>query len=173
MKAKDICQVSIGTVLISICAWISVPSAVPFTMQTFAVFCVLLILGGRKGTLAIFLYLLMGLAGLPVFSGFMGGPVVLLSVTGGYLIGFILIGSVYWLLSKVTKDLMRNKLLSLIVGLLACYLFGSIWLAINYGGINMLYKAVCIGVFPFIIPDAIKLLLAFYASRIIKRHIRY
>ena len=59
-------------VVICICSWITVPFAVPFTMQTFAVFRALLLLGGKLGTFSVVIYILMGMAGLPVFSGFRG-----------------------------------------------------------------------------------------------------
>jgi biotin transport system substrate-specific component len=48
------------------------------------------VLGMKKGTIAVLLYLLIGLAGVPVFSGFTAGPAKLFGPTGGYLIGFIL-----------------------------------------------------------------------------------
>ena len=81
-------------------AWITVPAAIPFTMQTFCIFLTLYILGGANGTKAILLYLLLGAIGLPVFSGFKAGLSVLAGPTGGYLIGFIFIGLSYRLGEK-------------------------------------------------------------------------
>lgn len=81
-------------------AWITVPAAIPFTMQTFCIFLTLYILGGANGTKAILLYLLLGAVGLPVFSGFKAGLSVLAGPTGGYLIGFIFIGLSYRLGEK-------------------------------------------------------------------------
>ena len=63
---RDITYIALGAVLIAVCSWIGIPTTVPFTMQTFAVFCVLSLLGGRRGTLAIVVYLLLGAAGMPV-----------------------------------------------------------------------------------------------------------
>ena len=73
----------------------TVPLTVPFTLQTFAVFAVLLILGGENGTMATAVYVIMGAIGLPVFSGFGGGPGIIFGKTGGYIIGFIFIGLIY------------------------------------------------------------------------------
>ena len=82
-------------------AWITVPAAIPFTMQTFCIFLTLYILGGANGTKAILLYLLLGAVGLPVFSGFKAGLSVLAGPTGGYLIGFIFIGLSYRLGERI------------------------------------------------------------------------
>ena len=73
-KTYDIVYIGIFAVLLAVCSWISLPFAVPFTLQTFGVFMTLETLGGKRGTMAILVFLLMGLVGLPVFSGFRGGP---------------------------------------------------------------------------------------------------
>ena len=66
----------------AVCAWISIPFGyIAFTMQTFAVMLALFTLGGKWGTASVFVYLLLGAVGLPVFSGFQGGLGVLLGVT--------------------------------------------------------------------------------------------
>lgn len=82
LSTADMSYIAMMTVVIAVCSWIYVPSAVPFTMQTFGVFCALGLLGGRRGFLAVLLYVLMGAAGLPVFSGFTGGLGQLLGPTG-------------------------------------------------------------------------------------------
>ena len=69
-KTLDLVYCSIGAALIAICSWISIPTAVPFTLQTFAVFLVLLLLGGKRGTIATLIYVLLGAVGAPVFAGF-------------------------------------------------------------------------------------------------------
>ena len=79
--------------LLAICAWISVPLAdAAVTLQTFGVFLCLGTLGGKRGTTAILVYLLLGAVGLPVFSGFRGGFEALLGTTGGYLTGVLVSG---------------------------------------------------------------------------------
>ena len=73
MKTRDMAYIALMAVLISVCSWLSVPSVIPFTMQTFGVFCALLLLGGKRGSIAVLLYIVMGAVGLPVFSNFTGG----------------------------------------------------------------------------------------------------
>ena len=80
----DMAYIAMMAVIITLCAWISVPITpqVSFTMQTFAVFCALGLLGGRRGSTAVLLYILMGAVGLPVFSGMAGGIGKLLGPKG-------------------------------------------------------------------------------------------
>ena len=89
-RAKDIAYIAVFTALIAVGAWIAIPTPVriDFTLQTLGVFLAIGILGGRRGTLAITAYLLLGAVGAPVFSGFAGGLSALVSPSGGYLIGF-------------------------------------------------------------------------------------
>ena len=89
MQTLDMAYIGLFAVVIAICSWISIPTVVPFTLQTFAVFLAVAVLGGKRGTLAVIVYVLLGAVGLPVFSGFKGGIGVLLNTTGGYIIGFV------------------------------------------------------------------------------------
>ena len=82
-KAYDLVLIALFAALMALCAWVTVPYAVPFTMQTFGVFLALLLLGGKRGTICMAVYLLLGAVGLPVFSGFRGGVGALVGSTGG------------------------------------------------------------------------------------------
>ena len=73
LKTVDMAYIALFAVLITICSWISIPAAVPLTFQTFGVFLAVGVLGGKRGTLSVVTYLLLGAVGLPVFSGFRGG----------------------------------------------------------------------------------------------------
>lgn len=72
-STRDLCFCAIGAALIAVCAWISIPADVPFTLQTFAIFAVCGLLGGKRGTVSVLVYLLLGAVGAPVFAGFRGG----------------------------------------------------------------------------------------------------
>ena len=95
LSITSMIYIALMAVIITICSWISIPGPVPFTLQTFAVFTALLLLGTRDGLISIVVYLLLGAVGVPVFSGFSGGIGHLLGPTGGYLIGFIVMGFVF------------------------------------------------------------------------------
>ena len=71
-KTRDIVFIGIFAALIAICSWISIPTTVPFTLQTMGVFTAVGLLGGKRGSLAVLVYILLGLVGLPVFAGFSG-----------------------------------------------------------------------------------------------------
>ena len=167
-KVLDLVYVAIGAALIAICSWISIPTAVPFTLQTFAVFFVLLALGGERGTLATLVYVLLGAVGVPVFAGFSGGIGVLLRNTGGYIIGFLFTGLIYILFTKFFKKNIVMKVVALVLGLAVCYAFGTAWFMHVYmkssGEVGLLtVLGWC--VFPFIIPDLLKLALAVVISK--------
>ncbi|MFR0734721.1 MAG: biotin transporter BioY [Oscillospiraceae bacterium] len=105
---------------------------VPFTLQTFGVFAALGLLGGKRGTIAIALYLVLGAVGLPVFSGFRGGFGVLLGTTGGYIFGFLLSGLLYWALTALLGNKGWVRLLAMVLGLLLCYAAGTGWFLLVY-----------------------------------------
>ena len=73
LNTADMAYIALFAVAIAICSWISVPAPVPFTLQTFGVFLAAAGLGGKRGTLAVLVYLALGMAGVPVFAGFQGG----------------------------------------------------------------------------------------------------
>lgn len=153
--------------LTAVCAWISIPVLdIAFTMQTFAVFMTLGILGGKWGSVSILIYLGMGTVGLPVFSGFQGGVGALVGVTGGYIWGFLVSGLVYWGLERLCKPV------AMIAALLACYLCGSLWFLV-YAGSGVGFAAVVLKcVVPYLIPDAVKLTLALRLSGRIRRQLK-
>lgn len=156
---------SLFAALTAICAWISVPlPAVSFTMQTFAVLLALGVLGGRWGSMTVLLYLLLGIIGLPVFAGFRGGAACLLEPTGGFLWGFLLGALVFRLTQKL------GTLPAMVCCLAVSYLCGSWWFSV-YAGTD-LPGAMTVCVLPWLIPDGIKLALAYTVSKRLVRSIR-
>ena len=150
--------------LLALCAWISIPVAdIAFTLQTFGVFLTLGLLGGKRGSSAILIYLLLGAAGMPVFSGFRGGIGMLAGVTGGYLWGFLFSGLTYWTLERI------GKLPAMVGGLFVCYLCGSLWFYLYAGGGIWVILLRC--VVPYLIPDGIKIALAYSLSSRLSRHL--
>jgi biotin transport system substrate-specific component len=161
-KAKDISLIALFSAIIVICSLITIPSAIPFTLQTFAIFLCLNILGAKKGIISILIYIFLGVIGLPVFSGFNGGIGALLNVTGGYIIGFIFSALTFWWVTFVFNK-KPKKLINLIasfMGLIVCYIFGTLWYVLLYiknGDTMSFTSALTICVLPFIIPDILKI----------------
>ncbi|NLY87292.1 MAG: biotin transporter BioY [Clostridiales bacterium] len=160
-------------IIIAITGMISIPSVVPFTMQTAGIFLALLLLGGFRGTISVLIYILLGVLGLPVFSGFSSGIGILAGPTGGYIVGFILMGIVYKLIipeiqnKQKNKQLLRKQIIALLLGLIVCYTFGTLWFVKAYMGafsIKSVISALSICVVPFIIPDLLKMWFAFVLS---------
>ncbi len=175
LRTVDMVYIAIGAALIAVCSWISIPTAVPFTLQTFAVFLILSLLGGKRGTFSVLVYVLLGAAGLPVFSGFKGGVGVLLGSTGGYIVGFIFMGLVYITVTRFFGNKTYAEIAALVLGLIVCYMFGTFWFMLVYSGDTgkagfLTVLSWC--VFPFIIPDLIKLALALIISKRVKPVIR-
>ncbi len=161
----------IFAVLLAICSWISIPTVIPFTLQTFGVFLTVLLLGGRQGSIAISIYLLLGAVGIPVFSNFGAGLGYLLGNTGGYAIGFLFIGLTGWLFEKLFGRKPVSMLLAMIFGLILCYTFGTFWfmnISMKDVGTSGWISALTMCVLPFILPDICKLILAYFISKRLK-----
>lgn len=166
-RVVDLIYMALCAALIAICSWITVPATIPFTMQTFAVFCVLGLLGGRRGSMAILVYILLGVVGLPVFSGFQGGIGALLGTTGGYIVGFIFIGLIYWAAERMFGEKPMARAAAMLIGLAVCYAFGTAWFMFVYArrtGEIALATALAWCVIPFIVPDLVKMGLALLLS---------
>ena len=144
--------------IIAVCSFVTVPGPVPFTLQTFGVFCALTMLGGRLGLLATLLYLALGAAGLPVFAGFTGGIGHLAGPTGGYLLGFVFTALAYWLTVRLAGEGLHAKALGCLIGLVVCYAFGTAWFVLVHGVSGGVSVSAALGacVAPFVLPDLAK-----------------
>ena len=124
---------------------------IPISLGTFAIYLAGGFLGGKKGMAAVGVYIFLGAVGLPVFTGFSGGFAKLLGVTGGYIIGYIPLVLITGIFAEKNKALMP---LGMVLGTLACYVFGTAWFVISTG--SELVPALMTCVVPFLIGDAIK-----------------
>ena len=174
-KAYDLVLIALFAALMALCAWVTVPYAVPFTMQTFGVFLALLLLGGKRGTICMAVYLLLGAVGLPVFSGFHGGVGALVGSTGGYLVGFIVSALLMWALSGFARKSRWTLAASMALSLAACYAFGTAWfviVSVRAGKAMTVGAALSMCVLPYIVPDAAKLWLACVLARRLKKFVK-
>lgn len=175
LRTLDMTYIAVGAVLIAICSWISIPAAVPFTLQTFAVFVMTGLLGGKRGTISVLLYILLGAIGAPVFAGFSGGVGILLGSTGGYIIGFLGSALVMWGMEKLFGKGLVVQSISMAAGLLICYAFGTVWFMVVYAQSNgAVSLATVLGwcVIPFIIPDILKIALAVIITRRVEKYVQ-
>ena len=174
-STKDLVYIAIFAALLAICSWISINAVVPFTLQTFGVFLTCGLLGGRRGTLTILLYLLMAAIGIPVLAGFSGGLGILLGSTGGYIIGFVMIALLMWGIERFFGDRLWLLGVGMVVGMILCYFFGTVWYMVIYtrstGPVSVL-AALGWCVFPFVIPDAIKIALALCLAARLRRYVK-
>lgn len=177
LSTLDLTLIAIMAAIIAVCAWITVPLpvGVPFTMQTFGLFFALCMLGGNRGTLSAVVYILLGVAGAPVFSGFQGGLGVLSGLTGGYITGFILSGIAYIIVTGIFGEKTVPTMIALVLGMVMYYAFGTAWFMVAYAknvGSIGLFAALSKCVFPFIIPDLVKMALAFTLAKRVKKYVK-
>ncbi len=174
IKTADIVFIALFAALMAVCSWISIPTVIPFTLQTFGVFMAVGVLGGKRGTIAVLVYILLGAVGIPVFANFTGGPGALFGPTGGYIVGFLLSALVMWVMELIPGKKALVRILSMVVGLFVCYALGTVWFMVVYGrqtGPIGLAAALGMCVVPFIIPDLAKLVLAFILSGRLRKYV--
>ena len=161
-RVRDVALVVAGALLIYLTARISFPvpgSPVPITGQTFGVLLVGGALGLRRGFIAVALYVLLGVVGLPFFAEGKGGVTVLWGATGGYLVGFALAGALVGRLAELGWDRkLGGALGAMLVGNVVIYVIGLPWLKFVTG--MSAQETVANGLTPFLLGDVLKLVLA-------------
>ena len=153
---RDMALCSLFAAILAVSAWLTIPGEVPFTLQTFGVFAALGLLGGKRGTIA------------------RGGFGVLLGTTGGYIFGFLLSGLLYWALTSALGQRAWTRLLAMVAGLLLCYAAGTAWFMLVYlrqTGPIALSAVLLKCVVPFLLPDAVKLGIAWILSQRLARFV--
>lgn len=174
-KTLDLAYIGMFVALIAVCSWINIPTTVPFTLQTFAVFAAIAILGFKRGLLAVIVYIALGAAGVPVFAGFGGGMGTLLGTTGGYIIGFIFTAVIEGLIIDKFGRKAVVMFIAMLLGLAACYAFGTVWFVYVYTSTKSaigVMTALSWCVFPFIIPDICKMMLAIVLEKRVGKYVR-
>ncbi len=157
-RLYDVALVLAGSLLIALSAQVAIPlpfSPVPVSGQTFAVLLVAALLGRRRGSLAVLVYIGQGLIGLPVFAGGAFGLARLLGPTGGYLAGFVIAAYVVGLLAERGWDRRAGTTAAaMLVGNLIIYACGVLWLSTFVGGLG---PALTAGLLPFLAGDVLKI----------------
>ena len=167
----DLVMTAMFSALIAVCSIISIPvGTVPVTLQTFAVCLAAAMLGFKRGTLSVLVYILLGAVGAPVFAGMKGGVGVLAGPTGGYIIGFILTAVTVGMAADRWGRRILPMALSMVTGVLLCYAVGTVWFVIVTG--TDLFGALTLCVVPFLLPDALKIVLAVLLANRLDKAVR-
>jgi biotin transport system substrate-specific component len=158
---RSLFLIVLGSLLLAALAQIEIIlpfTPVPITGQTFGVLLIGAALGSKRGAASMILYITEGAMGLPFFAGGGSGLGILTGATAGYLAGFV--GAAYvvgWLAERGLERSVRTSIIPFLAGTVIIYAFGITWLSIVLGSLS---KAITLGVVPFLIGDAIKLIAA-------------
>lgn len=190
MLVKDICYISLFAAVIVVCSWIAIPiSEISITLQTMGVCMAAGFLGWKRGTLCVLSYILLGICCVPVFSGFKNFYALIASPSAGYVVGFIFTAFIVGIASdkmhligkrvthKAAKQVVQLIIfaLSMVVGVAVCYVFGTLWYMLIYKGsvtTSNLQIALTYCVYPYIIPDLIKIVIATFLVNYLKGYIK-
>ncbi|MCR5269133.1 MAG: biotin transporter BioY [Lachnospiraceae bacterium] len=172
-KTKQMTLTALAAAVICILSPFTIPipiSPVPVSLTVFAVCITAYVLGTKLGLIATALYILIGLVGIPVFSGFSGGVAKLLGPTGGYIIGYLFVALFTGLFADHFEEKIFMHAAGMVLGTVICYLLGTIWLAETA---DIGFKAaLAAGVLPFIPADIVKILAALFAGGKLRKALR-
>ena len=172
-SVKQLALAGLMAAIICVLAPFALPipiSPVAISLGTLAIYFVLTVLGLKLGTVSVIVYILLGLAGLPVFTGFTSGPGKLFGPTGGYFIGYLFMALICGFFIDRWSDKFLPSFLGMVLGTAVLYLFGSLWLA--YQASYTLPQAFMAGVVPYIPGDLIKLILAMVLGRQVRKRLK-
>ncbi|MCX4268940.1 MAG: biotin transporter BioY [Lachnospiraceae bacterium] len=174
LSTKTLVTTAMFTAIIAVLSILEIPSptGVPFTLQTFAIALCGFVLGQKQGTFCVFLYVLLGAVGVPIYAGMTGGLGKLLGVTGGFLFGFIPMAA----LCGLKKS---NKILNIsfaLLGLIICHLLGTLQFALlmtakNHAEFSFLHASLAVSI-PYLPKDILSVIGAYFVSLALKHQLR-
>ncbi len=172
-RTRTLTYIALATAIICVLGplSLSIPiSPVPISLTIFAIYIAVYSLNMKWAIVSTLLYIFIGLVGLPVFSGFSGGPGKLFGPTGGYIFGYIFVALFTGLFVDKWESRKYMHIIGMVIGVAICYMFGTIWLARVAGmGFN---AALAAGVIPFIPADIVKMILAVIAGPALRKTLR-
>lgn len=169
---KNMALIGVMVAIFCILAPLSIPiGPVPISLSVLVVYLAAYVLGPIKGSLAVLIYILLGLIGLPVFSGYFGGAAKLFGPTGGYIMSYVLMCLVSgYFIEKFPFRKGYFHFLGMIFGLILCYVLGTLWFSIVLDKTFSESLAIC--VYPFVMVDLIKIISAFFLGNGVKEGLR-
>ena len=151
-----------GTAFVALAAQVSIKlgfTPVPLTGQTFAVLLVGAALGSTRGALSLLLYLVVGIAGVPVYADHKHGWSVFSGATGGYIVGFVVAATLTgWLAERSWDKRFSSSISAMLTGSVVIYICGVAWLH-HFLGVNW-STTLDDGLYPFVPGDMLKVYLA-------------
>lgn len=165
-KVYPLAMTAVMAAVICVLGPMSIPiGPVPISFTNLAIYLSLYLLGWRRGTLSYLIYVLIGMVGIPVFSGYAGGFGKLFGPTGGYIIGFVPMALVAgWVIDRYENRAIQMA--GMAAGTILCYAFGTAWFCFQAG--YTLWAALGMCVFPFIPGDLGKMAAALYVGPMIR-----
>jgi biotin transport system substrate-specific component len=173
-KTVEITIVALFPAMMAATAGIVIPlgSLPSITLQIVFVYLAGLMLPWKKALLSMSIYLLFGAIGLPVFSGFTGGLGVLFGMSGGFLLGFLVV--VVWISIfnniRISKYKYLQQFIVLLLATILLYLFGAIYITyLTKSQLNL----VLYSFFVYFPGDILKIFVVIYLCKIICKHLTY
>ncbi len=157
---KNLIIIALMTAIMCVLAPVSIPlffTPVPISLGVFIVYIISYVLSPSYAVVSVFIYILLGLFGLPVFSGYAGGAAKLFGPTGGYIIGYLFSAFIVSYFVRLSSNRLLH-LLGMLLGLAACYAFGTVWFSLVQHMDFLASLKLC--VIPFLPGDCIKIILA-------------
>lgn len=148
---------------------IQLPGGVPISLTNLVIYLTVFILGWKKGTISYCIYMLLGIIGLPVFSGFAGGLGKVAGPTGGYILGFIFLAMISGYFVEKFPGKSYMYVIGMVLGTIVAYILGTAWFMAQTHMTLGAALAAC--VFPFLIGDAIKIAIATLIGPSIRKQI--
>lgn len=166
---RSMALVSLMTAICCILAPMSVPiGPVPVSLSVLAVLFVAYVIGPRLGAISVLLYILIGLVGLPVFSGYSGGPAKLFGPTGGYIVGYLpLVIITGWFVTRFSMKQWYLQIAGMVLGLAVCYVLGTAWFMVLMH--TSLQESLSLCVYPFLAFDTMKIVTACIVGNTVAR----
>lgn len=178
-NVRNMCFTALMAAVMCVVAPLSVPiGPIPISLATLVVYLAGALLGGKKGTLAVAIYILIGAVGVPVFSGYSGGVAKLLGVTGGYIVGYLPCAAIVGFgidrfggnsVSVAGKRFPWAYPVAMIVGTIVLYALGTAWFMAQSG--NPLMGSLSMCVIPFLPGDAAKIVVATVLGGILRKRL--
>ncbi len=172
MKTRTITIIGIFTALLCIAGPLTIPlpfTPVPLSLATFIIYFCANLLGWKKSLYCCLIYFLIGLAGIPVFSGFSSGIVKLAGPTGGYLIGYFFLAFFTGFFAEKFPNSIKFQVLGMIIGSIFLQSLGTLWLSILTH--TTFLQAAVSAVLPFLPGDVLKITIAATLSPLVKKYL--